>query len=276
MLLGFCSAARGAIALAPGYYGDNMVLQLEEDGSVRLAGVASPKARVRADYKELHDNDRADDRGLWEIKLRLGRLKDFGPGELTFTEIVGKNELPAKILRNVVVGKVWWLGFRGRGLPATAQALARCKDDRIRIVDLPDSGAFGQWFSCAEPGTSPPIINAFCSEAATHLGPGYVGIVQTSAEMLNGLGISHAGGDKAKSMDWLNPTQELLNRAVRKEQDFWHGVLVDAKHAGIVTNPPVPVTYGVPRVLWPDKNFSPLDPKVKEFWRGKDFEAAIW
>lgn len=263
-----------------GYYSDNMVLH-QEGKYVVLGGRASLGATVTADFRgkvkpsKVKSDPANKERGVWEIKLPVDEVKN-GPGKLVLTETFRGKQLDQVTYGNVAIGRIWWLGVRGQGLTARSETLAKFKDDRVRLVDQADTRQFSGWVSLTQPGGDAQIMNAFCLEAVPYLGPGYVGIVQTSPDLLRRLGIDNPSWQKPQALPWLNDLQKKLNEEVRKEQVAIQRVLAEAKHAGVITNVPSRTTYYISNARWRDKTFAPAEPWQKDFWRGKNFEAAVW
>lgn len=286
LMLVACAPLPAEISLHPIYTSD-MVLQQGEDNIIY--GFATPSATVTGFFRgKKFRSVKVKANGEWELNLPKSNLREASPATLEFVEENRDRQLDKVELTNVVVGRVWWLGVNGAGLPAGPRAISAFPGtarDRIRFVDLDN----GSWISLARQGETTNRIHAFSLVAAHNLlttrnllaTNAYVGIIQTSPGT-----IEEFGGKKSLGRDssgvlaeingWLNEARDGVNRAyVSVERSNNRQLLITAKHSGVVTNLVPPVFYGLSKVRLRDE-FSPANASLKEFLRRYTFEGAIW
>lgn len=153
----------------PMMFSDGMVLQ--QQSAVRLwgwcesfhDGVASRKVTVITSWDGQSYDAVSDSDGRFEVTVQTPSAG--GPYEVTFTDSVGADPVPALRLRNVLIGEVWLCagqsnmemtlkGYKGQPVEGAAEELLQCGDSLLRLFTVgrgvslePRRDVAGRWQS---------------------------------------------------------------------------------------------------------------------------------
>jgi hypothetical protein len=250
----------------PPVFGHNMVLQ--RNAVNLLWGKTTAREYVQVLYKDLHFEARADAAGWWHAELDTSALASDKPASLEFQTGRKKTRETSVILTNVVVGDLLLVGTVGRGVapqPGTFEQ-TRAQLDEFRYTTLPELGALQNhcspeikaWRVCSRDPATVEDLSVLSFAWAIQVGKGYTGAIQTKADELAAVFKASTGHVPAKDAqrearfralweyrDLVNTlaTNEVCSVLARRNQ-----LLVEFKHAGIVTNLPSPVQFDFPNV----------------------------
>lgn len=133
----FCSDFVRAEIKLPAIFGDQMVLQREQE--VNVCGTASPDAKVQVALADQTKTIQADSQGTWSLKL--APMPAGGPFQMTIQEM--NSTAPPVKFKEVMIGEVWVCsGQSNMARPlskstAPEQAVAAANHPNIRLLTVP-------------------------------------------------------------------------------------------------------------------------------------------
>jgi hypothetical protein len=283
LMLALALGARGQTGFSFNpIFGDNMVLQRGPSTTIYGTYTNGPPNRTAKIFfnsklgSKLVAKDIKPDpvTGVWRAALDLVSAGSNGTIEISWSEGVFAKPSSQR-LNNITIGDVWlFAGWDSQGVSGRwTEDISKASKARgvVRFWDLRTTGVgppWPEWEDWPDDANAERFRDTVLRRAvlAEKLG-GYVGIVLAPPSALE-TGLA----DPTRPFIGEIPDKpDFMHKGIEKARQWRSQMLIDNKHAGIVTNIPPIIDYDAPAFV-PFEAFSPLQFPAQAF----TFRAAIW